>query len=119
MDHEFPTKEGYVQFRGFNVWYKIVGEGEDQGKLPLLCLHGGPGAGSDYQEPLEAMAQTGRRVIFYDQLGAARSDHPRTPTCGRSISLSKNWVLSVRRWVWTGCTSSGSLGAGCWPWNMP
>jgi len=30
----------------------------------------------DYLEPLEAIAETGRRVIFYDQLGCGNSDHP-------------------------------------------
>jgi len=61
-----PSTEGVVPFRGFNVWYRIVGDREAPGKLPLLCLHGGPGVPHDYLEPLEAMATTGRRVIFYD-----------------------------------------------------
>ena len=75
-----PAKEGFVSFRGYKVWYRIVGEREAPGKLPLLCLHGGPGASHDYLEPLEAMAATGRRVIFYDQLGAGNSDHPHNPS---------------------------------------
>ena len=66
MNNQLPTKEGYVSFCGYRVWYRIVGEGESPGKLPLMCLHGGPGANHDYLEPLEAMAATGRRVIFYD-----------------------------------------------------
>lgn len=79
MQPEQPTKEGFVKFRGHKVWYRIVGEREKPGKFPLLCLHGGPGATHDYLEPLEAMADTGRRVIFYDQLGAGNSDHPHNP----------------------------------------
>ena len=78
--NEFPVKEGFVSFQGYKVWYRIVGEREAPGKLPLLCLHGGPGAPHDYLEPLEAMAATGRRVIFYDQLGAGNSDHPHEPS---------------------------------------
>lgn len=74
-----PIKEGFIPFRGFNVWYRIVGDREARGKLPLLCLHGGPGATHDYLEPLEAMAAPGRRVIFYDQLGNGNSDHPHDP----------------------------------------
>jgi pimeloyl-ACP methyl ester carboxylesterase len=58
----------------------MVGNGEEPGKLPLLVLHGGPGASHDYLEPLEAMAKTGRRVIFYDQLGGGNSDHPHNPS---------------------------------------
>lgn len=78
--NEFPVNEGFISFRGYKVWYRIVGEREAPGKLPLLCLHGGPGAPHDYLEPLEAMAATGRRVIFYDQLGAGNSDHPHDPS---------------------------------------
>ena len=80
MNKEVPTQEGFVSFRGYKVWYRIVGDREAPGKLPLLCLHGGPGATHDYLEPLEAMAATGRRVIFYDQLGAGNSDHPHNPS---------------------------------------
>ena len=80
MNKEVPTKEGFVSFRGYNVWYRVVGDRETPGKLPLLCLHGGPGGTHDYLEPLEAMVATGRRVIFYDQLGAGNSDHPHNPS---------------------------------------
>jgi proline iminopeptidase len=61
--------EGYIPFKGYQTWYRIVGDGDEAGKLPLLCLHGGPGATHDYLESLDAMADTGRRVIYYDQLG--------------------------------------------------
>ena len=80
MITKLPTQEGYVSFHGYNVWYRIVGDREEPGKFPLLCLHGGPGATHDYLEPLEAMASTGRRVIFYDQLGNGNSDHPHDPS---------------------------------------
>jgi L-proline amide hydrolase len=65
--------EGTIPFEGGETWYRIVGDGEEPGKLPLLALHGGPGALHDYLEPLEAFASTGRRVIFYDQIGCGRS----------------------------------------------
>lgn len=57
---------------GHRIWYKIVGAGK---AIPLLTLHGGPGAGHDYLEPLEALAAE-RPVIFYDQLGCGKSDKP-------------------------------------------
>ena len=79
MATDTPVKEEFVAFHGYQVWYRIVGAGEAPGKLPLLCLHGGPGAPQDYLEPLEALAASGRRVIFYDQLGAGNSDHPHNP----------------------------------------
>ena len=74
------VQEGKIDFRGFKTWYRIVGEPEQAGKLPLLCLHGGPGATHDYLESLEDMAATGRRVIFYDQLGCGNSDQPHDPS---------------------------------------
>jgi proline-specific peptidase len=65
--------EGRIPFKGYNTWYKIVGDREEPGKLPLLLLHGGPGACHDYLWSLAVMADTGRRVIFYDQLGCGES----------------------------------------------
>lgn len=73
------SEEGFIPFRGYRVWYGVAGGGEEEGKHPLLCLHGGPGASHDYLTPLSALAGTGRRVIFYDQLGSGRSDHPDRP----------------------------------------
>ena len=74
------TTEGRIPFRGHETWYRIVGDREKDGKLPLLCLHGGPGATHDYLEPLEAVSETGRRVVFYDQLGCGKSDLPDDPS---------------------------------------
>jgi len=79
MNAGIPMREGFIPFRGYKVWYGIVGEKEERGKLPLLCLHGGPGASHDYLEPLGVLAETGRRIIFYDQLGTGSSDHPHKP----------------------------------------
>jgi proline-specific peptidase len=67
------SSEGTIPFRGRETWYRVVGDGEAPGKLPLLCLHGGPGACHDYLESLERVAETGRRAVFYDQLGCGRS----------------------------------------------
>jgi len=68
--------EGYVDVPGGRVWYRIVGSGS---RTPLLVLHGGPGAPSYYLKPLAALADE-RPVIFYDQLGAGRSDQPADTT---------------------------------------
>jgi proline-specific peptidase len=96
MDTAIHFTEGSVAFRGYNVSYRIVGEREEPGKLPLLCLHGGPGVPHDYLEPLEAMAATGRRVIFYDQLGCGNSDHPHNPSLW-TVDLFVEEVGVVRR----------------------
>jgi len=67
-----PTRKGYVAVSGGQVWYKVVGAGD---AVPLLVLHGGPGLGHDYLEPLEALASD-RPVVFFDQLGCGKSDRP-------------------------------------------
>ena len=46
------VQEGTISVDGYQVWYRCVGSGG----IPLLLLHGGPGAGHDYMEPLEARA---------------------------------------------------------------
>ena len=68
--------EGFVPVDGGRVWYRIVGEGDG---TPILVLHGGPGVPSDYLKPLAALAQD-RPVVFYDQLGTGKSDHPADTT---------------------------------------
>lgn len=67
-----PIREGVVEVPGWRVWYRIVGSGPG---TPLLLLHGRPGAPSYYLNPLAALSDE-RPVIFYDQLGAGRSDKP-------------------------------------------
>lgn len=71
-DTGLSPKEGYIEVEGGRVWYQIVGSGN---ATPLLLLHGGPGAPSHYLKPMERIA-VDRPVIFYDQLGAGRSDRP-------------------------------------------
>jgi L-proline amide hydrolase len=73
-----PT-EGRIPYAGGETWYRIVGDGDEPGKLPLFCLHGGPGALHDYIEPVGELSSTGRRVIFYDQIGCGRSWVERPP----------------------------------------
>ncbi|MGZ3645896.1 MAG: proline iminopeptidase-family hydrolase [Ktedonobacteraceae bacterium] len=73
-------QEGFVPVDGFRVWYRSIGGGGDQERIPLLILHGGPGAPHDYLENLESLATQTQKVIFYDQLGCGRSDHPDDPS---------------------------------------
>jgi L-proline amide hydrolase len=65
-----------------STWYRIVGELSAHAPLtPLVVLHGGPGAAHDYVEPIaDLIAQTGRCVVLYDQVGCGRSQHlPEAP----------------------------------------
>jgi proline iminopeptidase len=65
-------REGLLEVPGGRVWYSIAGNGPG---VPLLLLHGGPGAGHDYLEPLGVLGDE-RPVVFYDQLGCGKSDIP-------------------------------------------
>lgn len=68
-------REGYVAHGGGRTWYRVVGESRDR-RDPLLCLHGGPGSTHNYFAPLERLAEDGREVVLYDQLGCGHSDCP-------------------------------------------
>lgn len=65
--------EGRLEVPGGRVWYRRLGAGD---ATPLLMLHGGPGAGSDYIAPLGEALAADRPVVFWDQLGCGRSDAP-------------------------------------------
>jgi proline-specific peptidase len=64
--------EGRIPFHGYETWYRSVGAGSGEGAVPLLCLHGGPGANWLHVKPYEVLADE-RRIVFYDQLGAGNS----------------------------------------------
>lgn len=72
------SREGTIPFHIPNVqeqcftWYRAFG---DITKTPpLILVHGGPGAGSDYHLHLAEPLQAARiPCIFYDQVGCSRS----------------------------------------------
>ena len=72
MAADTRVTEGFIPFAGARTWYRSVAAEHEDGRLPLLCLHGGPGANWHHLEPYEAFADE-RRVVFYDQLGAGNS----------------------------------------------
>jgi L-proline amide hydrolase len=68
--------EDYVPGPFGRTWYKITGE-LNGAKPPLVILHGGPGCVHDYVDSFKDLAETGRAVVHYDQLGNGRSTHLR------------------------------------------
>jgi proline-specific peptidase len=72
--------ERRLAFREWQTACWVFGESEAPGRLPLLVLHGGPGSAHDALEGLGALAEEGRRVVFYDQLGSGESDRPDDPS---------------------------------------
>jgi len=69
-------KSGFIGSEGRRVWYGIVGSLHETGRVPLLTVHGGPGLNHRTLDALSVVADTGRAVVFYDQLGCGESDHP-------------------------------------------
>jgi L-proline amide hydrolase len=73
-----PSSESTLDFREWKTWYRITGDLPatiSAGKAPLVVLHGGPGATHDYTLSIAGIAEQGRAVIHYDQLGCGRSTH--------------------------------------------
>jgi L-proline amide hydrolase len=65
-----------VPFGEWQTWVRITEPTEPRpGALPLVVLHGGPGMAHNYLRNLELLAETGRTVIHYDQLGCGNSTH--------------------------------------------
>lgn len=64
-------EEGYMPFMGFQTYYRIARAPGD--KPPLLLLHGGPGSTHNYMELFDCLAEQGRTVVAYDQIGCGRS----------------------------------------------
>jgi L-proline amide hydrolase len=69
---ERRVTEGFVPFSIGRTWYRSIAPERDQGRVALLCLHGGPGANWLHVKPYEVLSDE-RRVVFYDQLGAGSS----------------------------------------------
>jgi aminoglycoside phosphotransferase (APT) family kinase protein len=73
MNPETPAKEGSVAWRGFNTWYRIAGEADEAGKLPLLCLHGEALTHCDVRS--DNLCFLGDRVVLVDW-NLTRQGHP-------------------------------------------
>lgn len=80
-----------MPFMGYQTYYRIVGDiraSLARGLAPLLCLHGGPGSTHNYMELMDPLANEGRAVVMYDQLGCGRSyveGHP-------ELWVAQTWV---------------------------
>ena len=66
--------EGVAAFGEWSTWYRVTGSLES-GKAPLVVAHGGPGCTHDYVLAIARVAESGRAVVHYDQLGSGRSTH--------------------------------------------
>lgn len=67
--------EGDIPFLGLKTHYRMV-VGTDSSKRPLILLHGGPGSSHNSLEVLDPIADQGRTLVYYDQIGCGLSPAP-------------------------------------------
>ncbi len=87
--------EGYMPYLNHKTYYRIVDGGE---RTPIVLIHGGPGSTHNYMELLDSIADTGRKVISYDQIGCGNSyldGHPELWTADTWI----NELISLRKYL--------------------
>ena len=85
-----PMEEGYVEGKGVLLYYKSIGEG-----VPLLVLHGGPGASHNYFLPHLLPLARHNRLVFIDERGSGRSERLQNPE-GYTIEAMVEDVEAVR-----------------------
>lgn len=78
---EDSAHEGTIPFKvpstgdAAPTYYKIYGD-LNSGLTPVIVVHGGPGAGHEYCLPFAKLhSLRGNPVIFYDEIGCAKSAH--------------------------------------------
>lgn len=110
-------REGTVVWGdGLTTWYRVTGD-LDAG-VPLVTLHGGPGAAHDYLLRLAGLAGPDRAVVHYDQVGCGRSSHhPDRPADFWTVQLYLDEIevvlreLGIGRYDLLGQSWGGMLGA--------
>ena len=102
-------REGFVEGAGARIYCKTLGRG-----VPLLLLHGGPGADhSDFLPALEPLARC-HQLVLIDERGSGRSERPRGPA-SYTLELMVKDIECVRRhlrleqWVVLGHSFGGIL----------
>lgn len=107
-----PDRELMVPVSGGRIYVR-VNSPEKLDKIPIVLIHGGPGA--THIELLEALALADERmVILYDQLDSGRSDQPNDPTnwrVGRFVDELEavRSALGVERWHVLGHSWGGTI----------
>ena len=83
--------EGFVDGSGVRIYYRTLGSG-----VPLLLLHGGPGADhSDFLPALQPMARRCQLVLI-DERGSGRSERLKDPK-GYTLSRMVKDIECVRQ----------------------
>jgi proline iminopeptidase len=114
--HFDPEEVGLCAVPGGRIWYRINGKRHfAAGKMPLLCIHGGPGLSHHYLLSLAVLAAS-RPIIFYDQLDSGSSERPNDPAnwnVGRFVDeiVSLRAHLNLRELDILGSSWGGTIAA--------
>ena len=89
--------QGYLEWNSGRTWYNVIGDlNGAAGLTPIVISHGGPGAGSDYCEPIANLSRDGRACILYDQIGCGRSQHmPDADPSFWTVQLFKDELVAL------------------------
>ena len=83
-------REGYMPFKGYKTYYRIVGK-KTGNKKPLVLLHGGPGSTHNYFEVLDRLAEEdGRELVMYDRSDAGNLMWKTVRICGQQKHGSRS-----------------------------
>jgi len=100
-----------------NLYCEVEGAG-----IPMVLLHGGPGATHHYFHPSFSQAKSFAKIIYYDQRGCGLSDY----TKGKGYSIEQavddlenlRKSLNINKWIVLG-NSYGGLLAQCYTVKYP
>lgn len=70
----YPVLEGFVDSQGALIYYQVMGRG-----LPLVIVHGGPGASHDYFLPYLLPLMRSNKLVFIDERGSGKSSKLENP----------------------------------------
>ena len=70
----YPIQEGFVDSHGALIYYQVMGHG-----LPLVIVHGGPGASHDYFLPYLLPLMRSNKIVFIDERGSGKSSKLEDP----------------------------------------
>ena len=105
--------EGFVFNDSVKIWYKVEGA-ENSNEIPILLIHGGPGATArPFEKTIGPEIAKVRPVIYMDYRGAGRSDRPKDPAKYSFAILASDAEairesLGIEKWVVFGHSNGGT-----------
>ena len=107
-----PDREERVPVEGGHIYVRINGD-PNNGRPPIVMVHGGPGSAHWYFLNATALAEE-RAVILYDQLDSGRSDNPNDPANWRVDRFVDELEairshLGIARWHVLGTSWGGTI----------